>query len=115
MMQHLEAQNTTMDLSKETNYYASIKYMVHLSIVCVIILASLAVFIVVIKRRRTELFILSIPFLFVLYGILSIVLYFHLLSWDNNRIRFFNTEYGQDVLISISNYSFAISYWIFAF
>ena len=58
---------------------------------------------------------MSIPFLFSTYGILSIILYFHLQGWDHNNIRFFNTKHGQQVLISISNFSFAIAYWIFAF
>ena len=107
--------HNSTELQSEMDELQSIKYSINIVVVFIIVLASLGVFIVVLKRRRTETFILSIPFLFSTYGILSIILYFHLQGWDHNNIRFFNTKHGQQVLISISNFSFAIAYWIFAF
>ena len=112
-MNRLLAQNSTLDT--QLQYVADIKYQIDTVVCSLIVIASLVVFVLILRRRRTETFIMSIPFMLATYAIFSIVLYFHLLNWDNDRIRFFNTQLGLNVLISLSNFSLAIVYWIFAF
>ena len=56
--------------------------MVSIAIDLIVVLASLYVLIVVLKRRRIGLFILAIPILFIIYGVLSFMLFFHRLEWD---------------------------------
>ena len=89
--------------------------MVSIAIDLIVVLASLYVLLVVLKRRRIGLFILAIPILFIVYGVLSFMLFFHRLKWDQDRIPIFSGDFGQNLLASISNYSLAIAYWIFAF
>ena len=112
-MKHLLAQNSTLDT--QLQYVADIKYQIDTVVCTLIVIASLVVFVLILRRRRTETFIIAIPFMLATYAIFSIVLYFHLLDWDNDRIHFFNTKLGSNVLISLSNFSLAIVYWIFAF
>ena len=112
-MKHVLAQNSTLDT--QLHYIKDIKYQIDTVVCSLIVIASLVVFILILRRKRTESFIMAIPFMLVTYAIFSIVLYFHLLDWDNNRISLFNTELGLNVLISLSNFTLAIVYWIFAF
>ena len=110
------SEKSDMDaLQQKVERYQNSSYKINLFIDAVIVLASLIVLIIVLYRRRSETFILSIPFLFLFYGAVSIMDYTYLLKWDNNRIPFLNTDFGTNLLGSLTNYSLVMVYWIFAF
>ena len=102
-------------LEQKVAKYEYISHQINLIIDAIIVLASFIVLVIVLYRRRTETFILSIPFLFLWYGTLSILEYTYLLEWDHNNIPFFNTKFGTNLLGSLTNYSLVTVYWIFAF
>ena len=91
-------------------------FKISLVIDIVIVLASFTVFVIVLCfRRRSEAFIVSIPFLFICYGTLSILEFTYLLGWDKGRIPLLETEFGSTVIGSLTNYCLAMVYWVFAF
>ena len=92
-------------------------FMVSLVIDILIIISSLAVIgIVVCKRRRTEVFIVTLPFLLLFYGLGSMVNFIYLLGLNSNDIfPFFDDDVWSTILGSLTNYILALVYWVFAF
>ena len=91
-------------------------YKISLVIDILIVLSTLIVIaIVVCKRRRTETFIVSLLLLVFFYGVLSTFNFIYLLDWDKIvAVPFFNTDFGANVLASLTNYILAMVYWVFA-
>ena len=91
--------------------------MASLVIDILIIISSLAVIgIVVCKRRRTEAFIVTLPFLLLFYGLGSMVNFIYLLGLNSKDIfPFFDDDVWSTILGSTTNYILAMVYWVFAF
>ena len=83
---------------------------------CVLLAASVFLFIVVVfMRKRTEVFLVAIPLLIAFYAVLSIVFQLHMNYWKLFDIAFFQTKEGLNILASTGQYSLALVYWVFAF
>ena len=80
-MENYKSHNQT-SLEQKVNQARDIHDIVCISIDIFVSLASFCVFLVVLMRHRSGLFILAIPVLFVIYGVLSFIFFFHRLDWD---------------------------------
>ena len=94
--------------------FETLSFEIMIIIDLVIIFCSLTVIIIVlVNRRRTETFIISIPILLFMYGTLCAIDFVWLLEWDVPQV--FADEFSTQFVGSISNYCLALVYWVFAF
>ena len=104
------------ELQAKINNLWNKAFMASLVIDILIIISSLAVIgIVVCKRRRTEVFIVTLPFLLLFYGLGSMVNFIYLLGLKSSIFPFFDDDVWSTILGSLTNYILALVYWVFAF